>query len=229
MNAPSSRPVAKGRSLWLRTKDIPFALSILLGMLAWGVTHIVGRALASPTLEIVGSAEEGKRLDFVDCESGREMMATPNFETRFRLTNLSRTKRVSKLEIMFRPPNGSSVRIEGVRIRRISPAFAGEAEEQCGATYALFEGLELNPFAEVELSIAQSGPTQPLYYVRRSADAVLLKGRDLETLLLRHEYKVLIGLLLVGLVLGLAYIFKFPEPLEGKEEEEEVGNASKSG
>lgn len=180
--------------------EVPFLFVLLLGIVAWGVTHIVDRSLDSPILEVsvVSSVNTATKLAVCSGESVKTMQVP--YVLHYTLRNISRTKLFKGLSFLVRLPEESDAKIVGVRLLAVAPAVPGEHPETCAADHASFRGLDFHPGWEMMFSIGLNKQAIPKLHLSGSTEALFLKQQDLETRMIRHEAK-LIGLLVFLMIL----------------------------
>lgn len=190
--------------------EAPFLLApllgVILGVIAWGVTHIVDRSLDSPILEISEVSSANTTAQLLDCANGSVKRMKVPYLVNYTLRNISRTRLFKELSFLVRLPEESDAKIIGIRLLAVAPAFPGEYAETCGADHGSFERLDFHPGWQLMLSIGINKQAIPKVHLSKSTEAVFLKKQDLETRLIRHEAKLIVLLVIMMILVAAGYL-----------------------
>ena len=179
----------------LRASDkAPYLLTVLFGLLGWGVTHVIDRVLKSPTLEYRCATHDALPRRALSCL----------------VRNVSEDRVFADLIFVIRIPDGSPGRVEDPRIVWEAPAYppgdnpvprasGGDAEYVLAA---------LNPGAAVVLTAVLNRETNYSLHLRGNKDAPVRFIRAVfETFLVGNETRLVVALVAVGSLLALYFLF----------------------
>ena len=190
----------------LRATEAPFLLALLFGAVAWGVTHIVNRSLASPLLEISAAKQSNVQATLVECADKKVKNLEVAHLVTYRFRNISRTQLFKEVKFLVRMPEDSGAKILGARLEATAPALPGHEPEKCDPSHVVVKCPEFHPGWEMKLSIGSDAKTKLNAHISSAAGPVLLKKKGLETWLVRNETGIVATLVVLCAVLVALYL-----------------------
>jgi hypothetical protein len=164
----------------------PYIVTVIVGILAWLITHMIDTIKNSPTVEYSTQVERHGNLTRLRAE----------------LTNVTRDKAFARVQARIFFPGGKA---KGWSVHPVSPAFEGnDAPITEGATVSYsFPTIMPGNSIKFEATAVKSGEPE-LQIWSDVSQPVRLEEKGLETWLARHEMRTMFGVFVVWLVaLGL--------------------------
>lgn len=177
----------------------PYVLTLFLGALAWYVTHVVDRAHETPLVEqriSVGSILAGQS----------ERRAT------LKLENLSNELfRNTRFQILFSGRSGDVTRIEPPVA--LAPAAPMTDQPSTGNNAMAFTLQRLQPRDQLQLIFYYRGDGIPYLVLMDAGAPLVLVEPNMETFFVRHEFAILMGLIVVFGLFTAAVVVASPRTL----------------
>jgi hypothetical protein len=164
------------------SEKAPYIVTLIIAGLAWTITHIVDRLLATPmlTYQIQELAENGKRSVYIT------------------LNNIERDRAFRDVRLTLTAAPGDS--LSNPVIIPVEPASEGDQPGmQAGRTFD-FKFPEIQPGGRFEISASYKGPTRPSLRISLANGSIYAVQPSTETFLVEHEIEVLTGLVVVWLI-----------------------------
>lgn len=185
----------------LLTDKASFLLTVLLGAVAWSITHIVDRITSAPTVEYSVVIQKGFRAD------------APN-RTIVTLQNLSSKTSFENVTVILRKKSPSDVLTfieDKSEAAPQAPMWASDVAIAEQPAAVAFNIPILAPHNKIVLSVEFNGSDTPAFTARtrpNSNDSILFREPSLATFLVKHETPI-IALLLCLFVLAIIVLLWF--------------------
>ena len=172
-------------------EKLPYVVTLLFAAIGWGVTHIVDRVLNSPIVEYRTEVVEGSD------RTTRTFVA--------RLRNMSRDRAYTNLTVEFLLPPSSTGKFTTGTVDAKPPAAFGSRPPKMAGGSAKFDIPALFPSWEIALIANYTGDEIPELRLEKANPAPRLVRPSLETFLVDHEVKIILGAIVLwaGLILFL--------------------------
>lgn len=169
---------------------VPYIVTILVGALAWSVTHVVDRLNNTPLL----------KYDMLIKQSG----GSPSLI--ITLQNVTNNKVFKNLSIVASTSENGA--IKSIGIRPTEPAFEGDSPYTISTNRrtAQITLPVIQPGWLFEVTIKYTGANRPRLRIDTSNDIVMLTMPGIKTFLVAYEFEVILGFIVLWLVF-LAIIF----------------------
>ena len=190
----------------LGATEAPFLLALLFGTVAWGVTHIVNRSLATPILEISSARQSNVEATLVECVDKKVKKLEVAELVTYSFRNISRTQLFKDVKFLVRRPGDSGAKILGARLKPVAPALPGREAETCDTSHVVVKCPEFHPGWEMTLSVGVDAKTELAAHISSTAGPVLLKEKGLETWLVRNETRIVVILVVLCAMLVALYL-----------------------
>lgn len=190
----------------LQATEAPFLLAVLFATVAWGVTHIVSRSLATPLLEISAARQSDVEVSLVDCVDKKVKTIEVAELVTYNFRNTSRTQLFRDVKFLIRRPVDSGANILGARLKPVAPALPGKEAETCDTSHVVVKCPEFHPGWEMTLSVGVDAKTKLDAHISSKNGPILLQQRGLETWLVRNETRVVVILVVLCAVLVVLYL-----------------------
>lgn len=160
---------------------LPYIVTMLFAAMGWGVTHSVDRLLSSPVVQFETETKTaGNKTSFV-----------------VTLRNLSHDRLYKNLRLIFLLPSKDGGEFLTAQTIAKPPAWDGDRPPTVTAKSVQFDLPALHPSSEVALRAEFIGAVVPIVRLERAEPTVRLVAPSFETFLLKHEFKIIVGALLV--------------------------------
>jgi hypothetical protein len=168
----------------------PYILTVLFALIGWGMKHSVDRLLGSPILAFTSEVTP----------AGAHQLIT------ITLQNISHDKSFKDLKFVLifpRTPSGKFVEASKVAT---PPAWDGDQPAYLSEHSVEFDFPVLHPNWEVKLGAKFSGKVIPVFRVSKSETPLRVIPQSLETILVRHELQIILGMIAFWFLLILVII-----------------------
>ena len=180
----------------LTKKEVPFLVTVLIGIAGWAITHGVSRTLSAPTLEYEVETTAGPAETL----------------TKVTITNLSR-ELFSGLIFEIQGTSDASVCRGGLQPK--PPAFPATKPPQAANNAVRFSVDQLQPGWQMAMCARFSGEVRPVFVMINSdRQAVQLLEPSLRTFLVRYEFAILSSLFVVAFIAFLTWLLATSEVRE---------------
>jgi hypothetical protein len=175
----------------LSREKVPYLLTIIFAVAAWGATHIVDGLLKSPLIEYsIFQYYDGKKT-----------------RLEYTLTNVSRSKSFKNLTLEFLlPANGQSEFIENsCAVEHFAPLSVADEPILHKDTFQYTIG-QFHPNGKMRIILEITGKQQPtLHHSSKNGQPVLLSRASKYTWLARNEQTVIFWMTIVFILLMISY------------------------
>jgi hypothetical protein len=205
----------------LFAREAPYVATLVVGLVAWILTHLAERLVQSPTLDYEAMRQELSSQEKLDARIFPQTNASAAAERVqkdvFRVTNISHFARFGKItfHLRFPPDSPGQEKMRFAWTTYNLPALprtkaAGEKKSEppgWDESWAWYPVQELQPDWSIDLICFHTGEGVPGLGFSTDADAaVRLVEKDCSTSLVRNESKVLFGLLVSSVILMIVYL-----------------------
>lgn len=177
------------------SEKAPYIVTLVVAGLAWTLTHIVDRLLATPMLT----------YHFQELTDGAKKSVYVTLE------NIGRDKVYRDVRITLTAAQGDS--LSNPVIIPVEPASEGdEPGERAGRTFD-FKSPEIQPGGKFEISTSYSAANRPTLRIAMQSGSIYALQPSVETYLVKHEMGILAVLMFAWLIaLAGVGIWRFRTP-----------------
>lgn len=207
----------------LKTEKFPYLLTILFALIGWSLTHSVDRLINSPIIEY--------KLKKECSGNGRKLVS-------YEITNISRDRLFENIEFKLLCKRGCKGKFLQAKLKLPPPMDISE-EVEMDDDYVKFSIPELHPDWKLLLTVEMSEDFNPTLHFSSKKSAndnkpIRLLRSSFETYLIKHELKIIIGLIVFWSLLIILYLVLIggknnsgsrEAPCQSKNPKTEVGNA----
>jgi hypothetical protein len=166
----------------------PYIVTVIIAVLAWSLTQVVGRLLATPMLRysIEENSGAGDKTQYI------------------RLKNITRDKTFRNLRLVVAAPPGGEL-TQRPHVIPSEPAWEGDQPGSFAPRTFEFTFKEIQPNWTFEVAIRYRGPEQPRVRMSNPDATVFIVQPSIQTWLVEHEFEVFVALVIIWLciLLGL--------------------------
>jgi hypothetical protein len=172
------------------TDKAPYAVTLLIAVIAWAFTHAVDRLQAIPFL----------LYDFNVLESSNN-----EFSTYLTLKNISRNRVFRQIEILITASSNDT--FVDAAVIPYQPASEGDQPWTVSGRTFNFRFPEIQPGGTFGISLVHLSPTPPAIRLSSDSESFYAVRPNIETFLIQNEFNILFGGIVISAIL-LGWIVK---------------------
>ena len=184
----------------LKIDKLPYLLTVLFVLIGWGLTHTVDRLLKSPIIEY--------KIIYKDSQDKSQLLV-------YEIANISRDKVFRNLQFELLLTDTRKGKFKGDECTLlICPPMNITKEPETGDDTFRFFLEEFHPNWKIGVSLKLSGDNNPTLHFSTIADdgkyrnqPVMLLQSSFETFLVKHEFGIIVILLIAWCFLILIYFY----------------------
>jgi hypothetical protein len=184
------------------TDKAPYLVTLVIGALAWALTHAVDRLLSTPMVKY----------------SVQQISSNENKTVYLTFKNITRDKTFKKLHLILTAPSDGVIAAGAVI--PVQPASEGDQPYQVEGRTFEFTFPEFQPGWQIEISVDYTGSSQPSLRLSSPDQTVYAIAPSIQSILVEYDIEILMALAVLAAVWALALLIIWMATLRRKSKSE---------